>query len=102
MDIALILQKRFYDKKWSISGNEYSGLEWFDETEKPTEDLLISMWDSVVYEYEYEQVETKRQEQYKKESDPLFFKWQLGEIDKQIWIDKRELIKKENPYPIAN
>lgn len=39
------------------------------------------------------QNEYLRLEAYRNESDPLFFKWQRGEIDKQVWIDKVEEIK---------
>ncbi len=37
--------------------------------------------------------ESNRKEAYKEESDPLFFKWQRGEIDKQVWLDKVAEIK---------
>lgn len=35
----------------------------------------------------------KKRLAYQTESDPLFFKYQSGEIDKQEWLDKREEIK---------
>lgn len=34
-----------------------------------------------------------RADAYRNESDPLFFKWQRGEIDKQVWLDKVAEIK---------
>ncbi len=37
--------------------------------------------------------EQSRLEAYRNESDPLFFKWQRGEIDKQVWLDKVAEIK---------
>jgi hypothetical protein len=37
--------------------------------------------------------ESNRKEAYKEESDPLLFKWQRGEIDKQEWLDKVAEIK---------
>lgn len=37
--------------------------------------------------------EQLRAEAYRNESDPLFFKWQRGEIQKQIWLDKVAEIK---------
>lgn len=39
------------------------------------------------------EVEYLRKEAYRNESDPLFFKWQRGEIDKQVWLDKVAEIK---------
>lgn len=37
--------------------------------------------------------EQYRKEAYRNESDPLFFKWQRNEIDKQVWLDKVTEIK---------
>ena len=37
--------------------------------------------------------EVNRKQAYIDESDPLFFKWQRGEIDKQAWLDKVAEIK---------
>jgi hypothetical protein len=37
--------------------------------------------------------EQLRAEAYRNESDPLFFKWQRGEIEKQVWLDKVAEIK---------
>lgn len=37
--------------------------------------------------------ESLRSEAYRTESDPLFFKYQRGEVDKQLWLDKVAEIK---------
>lgn len=37
--------------------------------------------------------EQNRLDAYRNESDPLFFKWQRGEIEKQVWLDKVAEIK---------
>lgn len=37
--------------------------------------------------------ERLRLDAYRNESDPLFFKWQRGEIEKQVWLDKVAEIK---------
>ncbi len=37
--------------------------------------------------------EFNKKQAYIEESDPLFFKWQRGEIDKQVWLDKVAEIK---------
>lgn len=37
--------------------------------------------------------EANRKQAYVEESDPLFFKWQRGEVDKQVWLDKVAEIK---------
>jgi len=41
--------------------------------------------------------EYSRQQAYTTESDPLFFKAERGEIDKQVWLDKVEEIKARFP-----
>lgn len=41
-------------------------------------------------EAEHEQL---RSEAYRNESDPLFFKYQRGEVEKQVWLDKVVEIK---------
>lgn len=44
-----------------------------------------------------EEIETQKERQrlddYRNESDPLFFKWQRGEIEQQVWLDKVDEIK---------
>ena len=44
-----------------------------------------------------EETEALRQAAYEKESDPLFFKWQRGEIEQQVWLDKVAEIKARYP-----
>lgn len=38
-----------------------------------------------------------RQKAYQKESDPLFFKWQRGEIAQEVWLAKVSEIKQRFP-----
>lgn len=39
-----------------------------------------------------------RELDYKKHSDPLFFKWQRGECDQSEWLGKIEEIKNKFKY----
>lgn len=39
-----------------------------------------------------------RMDAYKLEADPLFFKYQRGEIEKEEWVMKVEEIKARYPY----
>lgn len=48
--------------------------------------------EEIAFQQEAEK-EQLRLEAYRNESDPLFFKWQRGEIDKQVWLDKVAEIK---------
>jgi hypothetical protein len=54
MDLTLILSKKYKNHTWSIDGNSYAGLEWLSDTTKPSEEELLSHWDSVLSEVEAE------------------------------------------------
>ena len=54
MDLTLILSKRYKNHTWSIDSNSYAGLEWLSNTTKPSEEELLSHWDSVLAEVEAE------------------------------------------------
>lgn len=45
------------------------------------------------YRLTLEEVEAGRLAAYQREADPLFFKWQRGEAEKQEWLDKIAEIK---------
>jgi hypothetical protein len=44
MDISIILEKNYSDSQWVLIGNSFSGLEWLDDSEKPTEAELELQW----------------------------------------------------------
>ena len=44
MDINSILTNKYPQTKWVLVGNDYEGLDWLDETEKPTKAQLESYW----------------------------------------------------------
>jgi len=44
--------------------------------------------------------ERSRQTAFQQEADPLFFKYQAGEVDKADWLAKREEIRQRFPYPL--
>jgi hypothetical protein len=45
------------------------------------------------------QAQQSRAAAYQQEADPLFFKYQAGEVTKEEWIAKREEIRARYPYP---
>jgi len=97
VDISQILQARFPGKKWALSGNEYSGLEWLDDSKKPTEKELANLWPEVENEFLNKTVEASRQLAYREESDPIFFRWQRGEATEQDWLLAVETVKNKFP-----
>jgi hypothetical protein len=42
---------------------------------------------------------SSRQEAYRTEADPLYFKWQAGEGTEADWLAKRQEIRDRYPYP---
>jgi len=47
MNITQILQANYYGKVWTLVGDAYEGLEWLDESPKPTKAKLESEWPAV-------------------------------------------------------
>ena len=45
------------------------------------------------YKLTAEEIEAARLAAYQREADPLFFRWQRGEAEKQDWLDKIAEIK---------
>lgn len=38
---------------------------------------------------------------YQREADPLFFKWQAGEVSKQDWLDARAAVVEQYPDAVV-
>jgi hypothetical protein len=53
----------------------------------------------VAHEQALESARQARAAAYASEADPLFFKYQAGEVSKEEWIAKREEIRQRFPYP---
>jgi hypothetical protein len=47
MNIAQILMTNYPGTEWTLVGNDYDGLEWLDESPKPTKSKLESEWAGV-------------------------------------------------------
>ena len=100
MNIALILTKNYAGSLWTLEGDDYSGLEWLDDSPKPTEAELLSQWADVKYQREYDAVIVARQAGYQSTSDPIFMQYQRGEATEQEWLDAVQAVKDANPYPV--
>ena len=48
IDYSLILTINYKGKIWSLNGDSYEGLEWLDESPKPTKEELDSKWEEVL------------------------------------------------------
>jgi len=99
IDYALILTANYPGTQWSINGETYDGLDWLDETPKPTQAELDAQWPQVEYNNKVATVETTRRTQYEAQSDGLFFEWQRGTKTQADWENAVQAIKDANPYP---
>ena len=54
MDILVILNSKYPDAEWVLSGDEYEGLEWLENSTKPTKKQLEDLWPTVQSELQAE------------------------------------------------
>ena len=47
MNIAEILLNKYPGSEWTLSGQEYSGLEWLSDSPKPTKKQVEDLWPTV-------------------------------------------------------
>jgi hypothetical protein len=98
-DYAAVLAANYPGAQWSLSGNDYTTLEWHDDTPKPTQAELDAAWPAVQQQQAQAEVDRLRHAAYTAESDPLFFQWQRGEATEQAWLDKIAEIQTRFPDP---
>ena len=44
---SAILNCKFANSKWTLNGDDYSGLTWLSDTPMPTREELDNLWDEV-------------------------------------------------------
>lgn len=44
INYLLILQLNYSTSQWTLAGNTYAGLNWLDESPKPTQEELDALW----------------------------------------------------------
>lgn len=96
------IDKNIHAVQWN---GDYGHIEYIDR--RPNEIItsidifqdVIDKWNEpeVIYEPTPEEIEIIKEQMrlqaYRDEADPLYFKSQRGEIDKQVWLDKVAEIK---------
>lgn len=96
-----VLTANYPGAQWSLTGNDYETLQWYDDTPKPTQAELDAAWPQVDHENQVAAVEQARRAAYAAQSDPLFFEWQRGDGTEQAWLDAIAAVKAAYPYPPA-
>lgn len=98
-DYAAVLNAIRPGALWSIVNNDYSTLDWQDDSPKPTKKTLDDAWPQVDYERAYAAVEAARRARYQAETDGLFFAAQREGGDLTAWQAAVDQIKADLPYP---
>lgn len=55
IDYPSILVRRYADCKWVLNGDDYDGLTWLSDTQKPSKAELDALWSEVQAEIRAEQ-----------------------------------------------
>jgi hypothetical protein len=79
MDIAAILTLRYSSSEWILDGEDYEGLNWLSETDKPTEEELQALWSEV-----QEEIQAKQQAKIDAKSSLLAKLESLGLTEDEI------------------
>ena len=101
MDIPAILADKYPGAQWTLNGDDYEGLEWLDDSPKPTKKALEALWPEVQHTRAMQAVENARALAYRETADPLFFQYQRGEVTEAEWLAAVEAVKDAHPYPEA-
>ena len=84
--------------RWSLHGDEYSGLEWYEDNEKskPSQQELEEECDRLQKEYERNDYQRKRSTEYPSFADQFDLLYHGGY---DVWKAKIDEIKNKYPKP---
>lgn len=97
IDYAAILTLNFSDRQWSITGEGYDAIVWHDDAGAIPQKQLDGLWGKTQADLRNMAADRARRAAYAEVSDPLFFKWQRGEVSKQEWLDSVAAVKAAHP-----
>jgi hypothetical protein len=102
MDIARILNQIRPMSSWSLDGDDYENLIWNGPEEKPSYEELVEANVHLKEKFKKEKVANLRRRAYQEESDPLFFEYQRGSIEKSVWLEKVEEIRQRYSFTASS
>lgn len=47
IDYSKILTLKYPNQEWTLDGDDYAGLTWISDTEKPSKQTLDDLWETV-------------------------------------------------------
>ena len=99
-DYAAVLAAIRRDAQWTLSGDDYAGLTWLDDSPKPTKKTLDDAWPQVAYQLERARIEAARRARYQAETDGLYFEAMREDTPSlAAWRAAVDQIKADLPYP---
>ena len=91
MDLDVLMAKYYRGKGYSVSGNKYEGLEWWDDDPKPTKEELEVKWleeeITIARERKLEELHA-----YSKRKDILSFEFQVTEKSTLLVIAREKAL----------
>lgn len=78
IDYSLVLIKKFNGKQWVFTGDSYEGLQWNDESPKPTKSELNDLWNVIIDEAKSEAYKDLRAKEYPSIADQLDYIYHNG------------------------
>jgi len=103
IDYTIVLNNGWAGLWKSINTNDPNQIVMVEGVEAPTKKELDNYWalnkDKIIKNQKEREIIRLRREAYQNEADPLFFKWQRGEIEKKEYTDKVEEIRQRIPKP---
>ncbi len=84
--------------QWVLRGDEYSGLEWLDETQtKPTEEEIVQKVAELTYQQEVEVYKEQRAHEYPSMADQQDMQFHDAVNGTTTWKDAIQAVKDKYP-----
>lgn len=98
MDLAKTLESLRPGSQWSLNGNTYEGITWFDNNELPipTKEEILAEGERLQQEWENNQYQRDRQREYPSFGDQLDTIYHQG-LD--AWREEINKVKEKYPKP---
>jgi hypothetical protein len=96
INYSLILSTNFANKQWALNGNDYEGLEWHDNSPKPTKDELNALWQTTLDKINANSYIAKRAAEYPPIGDQLDALWKGGDAAAEM-LAKVQAVKAKYP-----
>lgn len=96
IDYTLILSTNYVGKKWMLHGDSYDGLNWLDNSPKPTKAELDSQWDAIQADINANAYKYQRAAEYPSFADQFDTLYHGGY---DAWKAQIDAIKLKYPKP---